>query len=226
MARALLANWELKALSLIVAVVVWFLVVNADRSQIAFAAPVEYVGLAQSMVLVGDRRDAVDVEVEAARWAVARLTPAAMRVRVDLGSLREGDNIVHLQAEHVDAPAGVTVTRITPAWLHVTLASASVRSLRVVPHIRGVPAPAHAVHRVIVDPPNVPVKGPRTTMETRATVDALPVDVSGSRQPVTQTVGLALPEAMYPTTQSTVQVTVDIRPEDSMRQRRGGSPRR
>jgi len=42
--------------------------------------------------------------------------------------------------------------------------------------------------------------------------ETLPVDVSGRRAPVTQTVGLALPDSIYPVDRRTVSVTVEIRP--------------
>jgi YbbR domain-containing protein len=66
--------------------------------------------------------------------------------------------------------------------------------------------------RVDAEPPPVQVKGPRALVEERATVDTAPVDVTGARQSLTRTVGLVLPDSVYPTTQRTVQVTVEIRP--------------
>jgi YbbR domain-containing protein len=51
----------------------------------------------------------------------------------------------------------------------------------------------------------------------RTAVDTLPVDVSGRREAVTRTVGLVLPESIYPVDRRTVEVTVDIRPEETMR---------
>ena len=226
MLRSLFGNWELKLLSVAIAAFVWLLVVSADRRQVAFAAPVEYVGVPAGMVLVGDRRDSVDVQVEAARWAVARLAPAAVRVRIDLTGLKPGDNSVPVSPTAVGTPVGVVVTRISPAWLRVTLAEASTRSVRVVPHVVGVPAPGHAIRKVKVDPSAIELKGPRSTMDTETAVETLPVDVAGGAAPMTQTVGLVLPEAVYPTTQGTVQVTVDIRREEQMRQRRSGGARR
>ena len=50
MPRWLVHNWELKLLAVLMAAVVWFFVVSADRSQIGFAAPVEYVGLEGSRI--------------------------------------------------------------------------------------------------------------------------------------------------------------------------------
>ena len=48
----------------------------------------------------------------------------------------------------------------------------------------------------------------------RDTVETVPVDVSGSRERVSQGVALLLPDGVYPTSQRTVQVTIDIRRED------------
>jgi YbbR domain-containing protein len=224
MLAALVRHWELKILAIALAVVVWFFVVSADRSQIGFPAPLEYVGLEPGMVLIGTPRESVDVHVEAARWAAARLTPATVRVRVDLSRTREGDNLLMLADDQVQTPAGVNVVRVSPNWVRVTVVSATTRSVRVVPQLRGTPAPDVLLGSVVVEPATVQVKGPRTTIEDRATIETVPVDVSGIRESVTRTVGLQLPESVYPTTQRTVQVTVEVR-EDPMRQRRSGGAR-
>jgi len=72
MPRWLVHNWELKLLALLVAAIVWFFVVSADRSQLGFAAPVEYVGLDGSHVVLGTPRETVDVQVEAEPSGVER----------------------------------------------------------------------------------------------------------------------------------------------------------
>jgi YbbR domain-containing protein len=218
MVRRLLANWELKILSVVIAFALWLLVVGSGKSQFAVAAVVEYTGLDSELVLVGRPRDTAEVELEAARWAIARLTPGAVRVRVNLAGTREGENVVALSSDLVEAPAGVTVRRVTPARLHVMLAGAIAKTLQVVPRVRGVPEPGHAIVRVTVDPATVQVKGPRSTIEGRTAVEAVPVDTAGRRETVTQSVGLVLPESVYLTGQSRVLVTVEIKPEEPMTQ--------
>jgi YbbR domain-containing protein len=225
MPRWIVHNWELKLLAIAVAAIIWFFVVSADRSQIGFAAPLEYVGLEGTRVVIGTPRETADVQLEAARWAAARLTPATVRVRVDVSKLGDGDHLVRLSTEHVQAPSGVQVLRVWPVAVRLTLATAAVKAVRVVPQIHGTPAAEHAVGQVAVDPQIVEVKGPRTTIEGRTSVETVPVDVSGIRQSITRSVGLLLPDSVYATTQRTVQVTVEIRPEDSMRARRPGSAR-
>lgn len=223
--RWLVHNWELKVLAMLLAGIVWFFVVSADRSQTGFAAPVEYVGLRGSQVLLGTPRETVDVQLEAARWAAARLSPASVRVRVDVSTLGEGEHVVPLSPEQVQVPSGVQVLRVWPPFLRLNLASAAVKAVRVVPQIRGTPAPNHALGEVAVEPQIVEVKGPRTTIEEQTTVETAPVDVNGIRQSITRSVGLVLPDSVSTITQRTVQVTVEIRPEDSMRPRKAGGVR-
>jgi YbbR domain-containing protein len=225
MLRVVVQHWQLKLLSLLLAAGLWFYVASAERTEIALAVPIEYVGLEGPLTLEGPRRGTVDVQLQAARWAADRVSPATVRVRVDVSGLREGDNLVHLLPESVLVPPGVRVTRLAPAWATVRTTRAETRTVTVIPQLHGRPAPAHVLGPVVVEPATVQIKGPRTTIEARKVVETLPVDVSGLREPVTQTVGLALPDSVSLVDRRTVDVTVDIRPEGTMQQRAAGPQR-
>jgi YbbR domain-containing protein len=217
MLRTLLEGWQLKLLSLGLAVGLWLFVGATERSEIALVVPIEYVGLEGSLALEGRRQETVDVQLQATRWAADRVNPATVRVRIDVGQLHEGDNLVHLLPENVQAPRGARVTRLAPSWAAVRVVRAATKTVAVVARVQGSPAPSHVLRRVVVEPATVQIKGPRTTIEMRTAVDTLPVDVSGHREAVTRTVGLALPESIYPVDRRTVEVTVDIRPEETTR---------
>lgn len=218
--RAALDHWQLRLACLVAAAAVWAWVVQSDRTQIAVAAPLEYVGVRDDLVVVGSPRDTVDVYVEAPRWAAGRVSSDTVRVRVDLATTRAGESLTQLTPADVQLPPGVTVTRIAPARLRVTLAPAAQETVRVVAQIRGAPAPGHTVERVRVEPSAVQVRGPRSTIEGQVRVETAPVDVTGSTTTVTQTVGLVLPAFVYATRERSVQVRVDIRPEGRMRESR------
>ena len=225
MLRALVEHWQLKILALLLATGLWFFVGSSQRAEIALALPIEYVGLEGPLTLEGPRREMVDVHLQATRWAADRVSPATVRVRVDVSDLREGDNVIHLTPEHVQTPPGVWVARLAPAWTTVHASRAATRTVAVVAQVQGQPAADHVVGPVVVEPATVQIKGPRTTIETRTVVETLPVDVSGRREPMTQTVGLALPDSVYPVDRRTVSVTVEIRPESS-KPPRAAEPRR
>jgi hypothetical protein len=221
----LLRDWPLKLLAVGIAATGWVLVATSDRTLVSVAVPIEYVGLARDLVLTEAPRETADVEVAVARWALSRFRPDALRVQVDLGGVREGDGLLALSAGEVRAPVGVRVRRVTPARLRVHLARLSEATLRIVPVVRGIPAPGHRVAGVRVDPIAVQVKGPRSTIETRDSVQTVPVDVAGRRSSVTRSVGLALPDAVSPVNDGKVQVTVDIRAASGATLREEASPK-
>jgi len=222
MLRALTAHWELKVLAVAIACTLWFFVATSEQSQLALpTTPIEYVGLGPELVLVAGQRETVDVEVRAVRSVVARLGPETVRVHVDLTGLGPGESVVQITPSDVQAPPGATVTRITPARLQLTVATAATGTVKVVPQVRGAPAVGFAVQRVQVEPSSVRIKGPRSTIEARGEVSTLPIDVSGSRRSVTQSVGLMLPASTYLTRERTVRVTVEIA-EDGMSQQQQG----
>ena len=220
MLRALVAHWELKLIAVIVAATLWFWVATSEQSQIALAAPVEYVGLPSELVVVGGQRETVDVEVRAIRSVVARLAPETVRVRLNLAGMEQGESVVQITPMDVQAPPGATVTRITPARLLLLVTTAATGEVKVVPQVRGTPAPGYTVQRVVIDPSTVRIRGPRSTIEARGEVSTLPIDVSGTRRTVSNSVGLMLPAATYLTRERTVRVTVEIA-EDGMSQQQG-----
>ena len=76
MLRALVEHWRLKLLALLLALALWFFVGSAERTEIALALPVEYVGLEGPLTLDGPRREMVDVQIQASRWAAAQVSPS------------------------------------------------------------------------------------------------------------------------------------------------------
>src|SRR5882672_4628711 len=127
MLRVLGRDWQLKLLSILLAGGLWLFVGTAQRREIALEIPVEYLGLEGPVALDGPRPESVDVRVQAARWAAERVSPATVRLRLDLARLREGDNLVHLLPEIVEAPSGVRVMRVAPAWVTVRVVKAATK---------------------------------------------------------------------------------------------------
>lgn len=210
---SLVRDWPFKLLALAIAVTLWAVAVTRERGLVSPAVPIEYVGLARDLILTGAAPATAEVDVAVARWALTRLRPDTLRVRVDLGGAAEGERLVAVSPSDVQAPPGVRVRRVDPTRLRLHLARASEATLRVVAVVRGTPAPGHRVADVRVDPIAVLVKGPRSTIEARESLQTTPVDVAGRRSSVTQSVGLAFPDSVSAVSEGRVHVTVDIQAE-------------
>ena len=213
MRRVLRRHWPLKLAALLIALGLWGLVATGGRTQIQRSVPVEYAALGPDLVLLREGPERLDVQLEVDRWAGRGISDETVRARVNLAGLGEGDRVINLTPAEIQVPAGVRVLRVTPTRLLLTLARAGEATLRVVPQVRGAPADGYALSAVAVDPTSVSVRGPRSTIERRETVETAPVDVTGQQSTVSRTVGLLLPEFVYPVRPGGVKVTVEIRKE-------------
>jgi YbbR domain-containing protein len=122
---------------------------------------------------------------------------------------------VRVLADHWGLKVVAVAVAVT-LWAGVTIRDrrATVETtLHVVPVVIGTPAAGYRLAGVHVDPIAVAVKGPRSTIEARGSIQTTPVDVAGRRSSVTQSVGLAFPDSVSAVDAGSVQVRVDIQAE-------------
>ena len=68
--------------------------------------PVEYAGLSGDRIVVGARREAVEVRLQTVRWLATRLGSDSLEVRVNLADIGQGDRVVDRVTA---APASVQI---------------------------------------------------------------------------------------------------------------------
>ena len=216
-AAGLVRRWELKLLSLVVAFAVWLLVTGRERAEIVLPARIEYQNIASGLMLMGPTPDVVDLQVRGVRSSLARLTPDDLRVPVDLARLGAGEAVVQLVPDKVRAPRDITVVRVNPSRLRVTLEPVVTAEVRIVPRLAGTPEPGYVMGGVSVVPPVAEIRGPRSEVANRPELQTLPIDISGARAPVTRSVELLPPPgATRLSSRQAVDVTVEIRAERAL----------
>jgi len=220
--RGLLRYWELKLLSLVIAFTLWLFVVGGEKGEIVLSARVEYLNVPSGLMLAGPAPDTVDVQVQGSRSALRRLTSDDFRAQVNVARVGAGDALVALHPDQVLGPRDVTVLRVSPARLRLTLEPVATAEVRVVPQLTGSPEPGYRVARVSVAPPTVEVRGPRSEVASRPRVQTSPIDISGVRGPITRRAELIpAPGAVRLTPRRSVDVTVEVREEPDTHAGRG-----
>ena len=153
------------------------------------------------------------VDVRGAASAVARVVEAEVAVALDP---RGFDVDREIAPRPVDAN-GDTVTGIDvePATVHVQIplfTNKDSRALPVNPVIAGQPAPGFRIAAIVVDPTTVTVEGDAEQLTTLVQIDTAPVSVAGATANVNQTVALAPPTGISPTSATSAKVAVTIEP--------------
>jgi YbbR domain-containing protein len=214
----LTGQWELKLLSLGAAGVLWFLVVSGEKAQVSLAVPLEFYSIPAGLELAGERPESVDVEVQGLRSALTRISAEDLRASVSLTGFRPGESTLRLLPENIRAPRGVTVVRVSPGRLRVTLEPSEVATVRVAPRLTGQPPAGYRVSRVVVNPAEVEIRGPRSEVLRWKQVETDPIDLSGLKGTIARRASLGgLTNSVRLAREGGVEVTVEVAGETATR---------
>jgi hypothetical protein len=119
---ALTRHWELKLLALAVSAGLWVFVMSSEKTNVTLPLPIELEAVPMGLKVTSERPDTVDVQLHGLRFALSRVSPEALRVRVNLTGARPGELVVGLGPDQILVPPGVSVLRITPSVVRIGLA--------------------------------------------------------------------------------------------------------
>jgi hypothetical protein len=119
-------HWEMKVLALVFAFALWLFVMTSEKSDLILAAPIELQGVPPGLVVVAaGEPESVDVQLHGLRGSLARLAPDQLRARLSLAGVEPGEVTLRVLPEHIIVPPGITVLRISPSRIRLTLAAPS-----------------------------------------------------------------------------------------------------
>jgi len=194
--RRILARFGLQALSIALAVILWFLVAGQQQAERSLRVALEFQNIPESLEMTGEPPSAVDVRVRGAAGTVAQLRSGDLIVLVDLRSARAGKRLFHLTPAEVTVPHGVTVLHVLPSTVSLQFETSVSKRVPVVPSVEGTPAPGFVIGPVVASPASVDVIGPASIVQQLSQATTEPVSVNGARARVRDNVTIGLPESM------------------------------
>lgn len=129
--RWLANNLGLKALSVVIALVMWVFVRVEERSEQILRISILYTNLPESLIVVSEQLPQVQVTVEGSRTMLAQLQQGVPAYSIDLGDSSAGSQQFRIEPERLQLPRGVDVVRILPSVIEVELRKTMTRRLPV-----------------------------------------------------------------------------------------------
>jgi YbbR domain-containing protein len=115
-ARTLLAeNWPLKLMSVVFAIGLWLFVAAEERGDAVFTVPLDLVERPDGVEVTSLGVETVIVRVEGRRSLLRTLREDDFRATLSLKELQPGRFALRVLPQHVSAPPGVRVVRVTPS---------------------------------------------------------------------------------------------------------------
>jgi len=194
--RYLLDNLGLKLVSLALACVLWFVIAGEKSSEMGLEVPVELQNFPRELELTGDAVTQVEVRLRASPGIIQQVEKSDVAARIDLAGASEGERIIHLSADSIRVPFGVTVVRINPSIITLNFERTLQKSVPVRPRLTGRPSADHEVAEVTADPAHVTVAGPKSRVQEIESAFTEPVSVEGASANASEAVGVGLEDPL------------------------------
>ena len=210
--NVLRGNTPLRVASLLLAVGLWFGIAGRQTAERGLVVPVELRNVPRDLELTGDAVNTVDVRVRASPGLINSLQPGAIRAAIDLVGAHEGERIVQLAQDQIEAPQGFRIVKVTPSLLTLNLERTQRKTIPVRPRVIGRPAPGFEVGEVVSRPAEVHVAGPRSRVQEIESAFTEPVSVAGRDSTAIETVSVGLEDPLLRLEEgSRVEVTATVR---------------
>lgn len=206
-----LQNTDIRLVSLLLAVLLWFHAVTERTYQVTIRCPVEVRNIPSGWMLL-NRGIGVNCAITATGKEIIAMRLAPPLITVDAANRQIKRMTVDLEHAPVRYPYGIVPRSVefSPGQLAIAFDREGARQVRVAADIRGLPADGFLVaDSVTVTPPAVEVRGPQRLLEGLDSVYTQPLPVDGQSSPLSRWLRLALPDSVcFATSPESVLVRV------------------
>jgi YbbR domain-containing protein len=170
----ILKDFKLKALSLILAAMLWFAISNIGESKMTISVPVVAENMGKELTIEKMGADAVLVTINGPISILKNLRARDIRVTVNLSGMKEGTHVFSLAKNNVTAPKGIKVEEVRPDYIAVSMDRTVEKRLKVVVILDENWVKTYAIKSWY--PQYVKVEGPAAVLKDKDVIETLPVN--------------------------------------------------
>jgi YbbR domain-containing protein len=170
----ILKDYKLKALSLVLAAMLWVAISYIGESKMTVSVPVAMENLRKDLIMEKMETDSVLVTIGGPISILKNLRAREIKVAVNLSGAKEGAQVFALAKDNVMVPKGVKVEEVKPDYMAVEIDKAVEKRLKVVVKLDERWAGIYGVKTWY--PQYVVVEGSEDGLKDRHTIETVPVN--------------------------------------------------
>ncbi|SDO99657.1 CdaR family protein [Desulforhopalus singaporensis] len=175
-------DWLLRFISLFLAVVLWYFVGGEDRVDKTVMVPLEIINLPRDLVISNQFKKEMEVTVSGPRTQIMEMAEKGVTRQVDLSSASPGSMVIETRNEQVPVPRGVTVQRVQPSSIILSLDKLIQKHFPVSARTVGKVANGYFIKSLTTDPAEITITGPQTILSQVDELYTKAINLTGVKQ--------------------------------------------
>ena len=172
-------DWFLKAISLWLAVVLWFFVGGEDSIEKTVQIPVEIINLPRDLVISNQYKKEIEVSVTGPRSVILDIDEQKTARQVDLSAATPGTLVIENDNDHINVPRSVTVQRVQPASIIFSIDKLVQKNFPVVANTAGLVEAGYEVKMIRMNPDFINITGPETVLRGTEELQSKYISLNG-----------------------------------------------
>ncbi len=208
-------DWIVRFFSLFLAIVLWFFAGGEDRIDKNVMVPVEIINLPQNLVISNQYKKEIEVSVSGPRSMITGMDKGVIR-QVDLATAQPGTLVVENTNDTISVPRGVSVKRVQPASIILSLDKLIKKSVPIAVRTIGRVEKDFFLKSKTTSPDTISLTGPGTVLQQVEKIFTHPVNLTGMSRSSRFQVPLELsPQMVDLIGETSVTVELEVVPDSA-----------
>lgn len=214
-------EWVLKFISLMLATLLWYFVGGEDMVDKNVMVPIEIINLPRDLVISNQFKKEIEVTVSGPRSAIEEMSSKSAARQINLSNATPGTNVIENDNSSIPVPRGVTVLRIQPTSIILSLDKLIQKPFPVTPVTSGDVAAGFELEKLVMNPDVITITGPQTILAQADELMTEIIDINGLKESKSPQVPLDL-EPSFVDLIGETSVTAEITVKPKMVERKIG----
>lgn len=190
--KLLTKEWIIKFISLCLAVVLWYFVGGEDIVDKNVMIPVEVINLPRDLVISNQFKKEIEVAVSGPRSSIMAMGKREITRQIDLSDATPGTMVIANDNNTISVSRGVTVLRIQPSSIILSLDKLVQKQFPINPVISGTVAPGYVLDDLRIDPDIITITGPQTVLSHVDVLRTTVININDMRESIQKQIPLDL----------------------------------
>ncbi len=185
-------EWFLRAISLCLAIFLWYFIAGEEQIDITITVPVEIINLPADLIISNQYRKDIEVTVRGPRSLIQELREKDITRPVNLSNISPGTLVIKNEKDSINFPGGISVLRLQPTNTTLLIDKLVQKEISINPVLEGEALAGYKVVNVSVQPEKLKITGPLSTIAKHPILNTFTINLDGLNRSTTIPVQLDL----------------------------------